>query len=140
MRAAAARTERGHPAAGRILLAQQNASLRFSSEAQTKLLAYPWPGNVRELRNVVIRAAVFATGAEISPADLPEEFSKQSFSQNLQTMAALPDLERRAIVKVLGETRGQGEAAARLGISKRTLQRRIKSYGLVAERAGTFAH
>jgi DNA-binding NtrC family response regulator len=121
-------------------LAQQNASLSFSSDTREKLLSYPWPGNVRELRNVVIRAAVFAAGLEITPADLPEEFHKQSFSQNLQTMAALPDLERRAIVKMLGQTGGrQQEAATRLGISKRTLQRRIKSYGLVGERTVTFA-
>jgi DNA-binding NtrC family response regulator len=51
-------------------------------------------------------------------------------------MAALPDLERHAIVKVLDETRGhQQKAAMRLGISKRTLQRRIKSYGLATGRS-----
>ncbi|MBZ5601221.1 MAG: sigma-54 dependent transcriptional regulator [Acidobacteriia bacterium] len=121
-------------------LAQQDSRLHFSGEAREKLASYPWPGNVRELRNVVIRAAVFASGAVINAADLPEEFSTQSFSQNLHTMAALPDLERRAIVKALEETRGrQQEAASRLGISKRTLQRRIKTYGLAAERTVTFA-
>jgi DNA-binding NtrC family response regulator len=113
-------------------LARHNANLRFSAEAVEKLTAYAWPGNVRELRNVVIRSAVFAAGAEITVADLPDEFRVQSFSNNLHTMAALPDLERHAIVKVLEETRGhQQRAASRLGISKRTLQRRIKSYGLV---------
>ena len=121
-------------------LAQQGRPLSFSSEAREKLTAYSWPGNVRELRNVVIRAAVFATGSEITPSDLPEEICTQSFSRNLQTMAALPDLERRAIVKVLEETRGrQQEAASRLGISKRTLQRRIKSYGLASERSVSVA-
>jgi DNA-binding NtrC family response regulator len=117
-------------------LARQNSGLRFSEKVVEKLTSYAWPGNVRELRNVVIRSAVFATGPEIMVADLPDEFRAQSFSNNLHTMAALPDLERHAIVKVLDETRGhQQKAAMRLGISKRTLQRRIKSYGLATGRS-----
>jgi DNA-binding NtrC family response regulator len=117
-------------------LARQSSDLRFSEKVLEKLTAYPWPGNVRELRNVVIRSAVFANGPEISVADLPDEFRVQAFSNNLHTMAALPDLERHAIVKVLDETRGhQQSAAERLGISKRTLQRRIKSYGLATGRS-----
>jgi DNA-binding NtrC family response regulator len=117
-------------------LARQSSELRFSEKVLEKLTAYAWPGNVRELRNVVIRSAVFANGPEITVADLPDEFRVQSFSNNLHTMAALPDLERHAIVKVLDETRGhQQSAAARLGISKRTLQRRIKSYGLATGRS-----
>ena len=105
-----------------------------------KLHAYSWPGNVRELRNVVIRAAVFATSREIAVADLPDDFENTTFSANLQNLASLPDLERTAIVKALEESRGhQQKAAARLGISRRTLQRRIKSYGLANERAASIA-
>lgn len=115
-------------------LQRQNPELRFSADAASKLAAYPWPGNVRELRNVVIRAAVFAAGPEITPADLPDEVRAPAASQ-IQTTTALPDLERHAIVKALAETHGhQQKAASRLGISKRTLQRRIKSYGLAAGR------
>jgi two-component system NtrC family response regulator len=88
------------------------------------------------LRNVVIRSAVFAAEPEISVAELPDEMRERTFSKSLHTMAALPDLERHAIVKALDETRGhQDRAAARLGISKRTLQRRIKSYGLPTGRS-----
>jgi DNA-binding NtrC family response regulator len=117
-------------------LARQNPALRFSSQAIEKLTAYAWPGNVRELRNVVIRSAVFAAGPEIQASELSEEFHERSFSNNLQTMGALPDLERSAIARVLDETRGhQQRAAARLGISKRTLQRRIKTYGLTTGRS-----
>jgi len=108
-------------------LSRQDPGLRFSAEAADRLTSYAWPGNVRELRNVVIRAAVFASGREIHGVDLPSEF--QSAIPPVQAM--LPDLERHAIVKALEETRGhQQRAAVRLGISKRTLQRRIKSYGL----------
>ena len=119
-------------------LAEQNRNLRFSAEAAEKLRAYSWPGNVRELRNVVIRAAVFATGPEITAAELPEEFHEQpsglATNGDLQTLAALPDLERNAIARALQQSRGhQQKAASTLGISKRTLQRKIKSYGLPRE-------
>jgi len=121
-------------------LADQKPGLRFSSSAIEKLRTYAWPGNVRELRNVVIRAAAFASGDEITVADLPEEFTSESFSSSLQTFAALPELERNAILKALAESRGHQERAAmRLGISKRTLQRRIKSYGLTTERTAIIA-
>jgi transcriptional regulator with PAS, ATPase and Fis domain len=123
-----------------FFLADQKPGSRFSSEAIEKLRNYEWPGNVRELRNVVIRAAAFACGDEITTADLPEEFTNEAFSSSLHTFAALPELERNAIVKALEESRGHQErAATRLGISKRTLQRRIKSYGLTTERTAIIA-
>jgi transcriptional regulator of acetoin/glycerol metabolism len=96
-----------------------------------KLCTYEWPGNVRELRNVVMRASVLAQGPEITMEDLPEQF----FSSALNHFAALSDLERTAILAALEETRGhQQRAADKLGISKRTLQRKIRSYELAAER------
>jgi two-component system, NtrC family, response regulator AtoC len=121
-------------------LERQNPELRFAADAAAKLESYSWPGNVRELRNVVIRAAVFAAHDEITAADLPDELRLPSRPNNLATMAVLPDLERHAIVKALEETRGhQQQAATRLGISKRTLQRRIKSYGLTGGRTVSVA-
>jgi transcriptional regulator with PAS, ATPase and Fis domain len=114
-------------------LEQQNASLTISQQVLEKLSAYDWPGNVRELRNVIMRASVFARGPEITLADLPEEFSRSSFSSGLQSFAALPDMERKAILAALEETNGhQQRAADKLGISKRTLQRKIRSYGPMA--------
>jgi DNA-binding NtrC family response regulator len=121
-------------------LATHNPTLKFSSPVAALLRAYSWPGNVRELRNVVIRSAVFASGPEILPADLPEEFTTETFAADLHSLAALPKLERSAIAKALEESRGhQQRAATRLGISKRTLQRKIKSYGLIAERIVSIA-
>jgi len=114
--------------------------LRFSDEVVALLRAYPWPGNVRELRNVVIRAAVFASSPVIVPEDLPEEFTHGTLTSDLKTLAALPELERNAIARALEESRGhQQRAATKLGISKRTLQRKIKSYGLVPERTVSIA-
>jgi DNA-binding NtrC family response regulator len=121
-------------------LVSQNPELQFSGEAIEKLQAHAWPGNVRELRNVVVRAAVLTSGPEITAADLPEEFSRECFSSDLQSFSMLGDLERNAIAQVLEESRGhQQRAADRLGISKRTLQRKIKSYGLTAERSVSIA-
>lgn len=108
---------------------QQKSGVRFSLQALEKLCAYDWPGNVRELRNVIMRASVCAPGPEITPADLPEEFLDSSFSSSLHRFAAIPDLERKAILAALEETRGhQQRAADKLGISKRTLQRKLRSY------------
>jgi DNA-binding NtrC family response regulator len=111
------------------LLAEQNPRLSFSPEAAERLRHYSWPGNVRELKNVIIRAAVFASGSKITVEDLPEEFLQDAFADDLHDLAVLPDLERTAILKALQESSGHQErAAAVLGISRRTLQRRMKSY------------
>jgi DNA-binding NtrC family response regulator len=121
-------------------LVAQNPELRFTAAAVEKLQAHSWPGNVRELRNVVVRAAVLAPGLEITAADLPEEFSRESFASDLRNFSMLGGLERDAIAQALEDSRGhQQRAADRLGISKRTLQRKIKSYGLTAERSVSVA-
>ncbi|HLH45125.1 MAG TPA: sigma-54 dependent transcriptional regulator [Bryobacteraceae bacterium] len=110
-------------------LAEQRPGLRFSGEAARRLRCYNWPGNVRELKNVAVRAAVLAAGSEITPADLPDEFSKDEFSADLRQSALLQEIEKSAIFQALRENGGHQErAAAHLGISRRTLQRRIKSY------------
>jgi transcriptional regulator with PAS, ATPase and Fis domain len=116
-----------------LFLSEQNPDLRLSAQAAEKMRNYSWPGNVRELRNVVIRAAVLARQAEIQVADLPEELLHDAFSNEIHGLAVLASLEKDAILKALEESRGHQEsAAARLGISRRTLQRRIKSYRLAA--------
>jgi len=116
-------------------LAQHGSGFRFSPQVLEKLCSHDWPGNIRELRNVVMRASVLAPGPEITVEDLPEDFTRSSFSAALQNFAVLPDLERRAILAALEETRGhQQRAADKLGISKRTLQRKIRAYGMASER------
>ena len=116
-------------------LETQKPGMRISREAMEVLEAYLWPGNVRELRNVVIGAAVFATRMEITAEDLPEELRQSLFTSSLVSLNALGEAERAAISRVLEETHGhQVQAAEKLGISRRTLQRRIKSFGLKVER------
>lgn len=114
----------------------QRAGLGIARDAARALEGYDWPGNVRELRNVMIRAAVFAQGSQITVNDLPEEFHQESFSASLANLSMLGEAERDVIAQVLEKTGGHQQLAAKtLGISRRTLQRRIKSYGLCVERS-----
>ncbi|MBE0603745.1 MAG: sigma-54-dependent Fis family transcriptional regulator [Deltaproteobacteria bacterium] len=99
----------------------------FSGEAVGALRQYPWPGNVRELQNVIERAVILASG-EIDVGHLRLETATES---GMPGGGALRANERETIRKVLAENGGNRTQAARaLGISLRTLQYRIKEYGL----------
>ncbi len=103
----------------------------ISQEAMEKLRAYSWPGNIRELQNVIERAVIL--GKEIIEAgDLPEVVTDLSRRRGEVPGENLKDLEREAILRALEKTEGnRRKAAQELGISKRTLQYRLKEYGLV---------
>lgn len=88
---------------------------------------YAWPGNVRELRNVLNKAQVFASGLELTPADLP-----LGIGGNVAPGPgySLERLEEQTIFRALEQTGGhQQRAADILGISRRTLIRKLKNYG-----------
>jgi DNA-binding NtrC family response regulator len=95
---------------------------------------YAWPGNVRELQNLIERAMILSKG-QIKAEHLPEAVRNQSpLTGNDAKNGNLRDQERAAILEALavcGNNRRM--AAARLGISKRTLQYRLKEYGLIAQ-------
>ncbi len=115
-----------------FFLQQQRPGGSFSPAALDILKDYPWPGNVRELRNVVLQAAVAAQGAVVMGSDLPVEIRGAAVpveAPPAKSTAALEDLERDAIIKALQRTGGhQGQAAQSLGISRRTLSRKLKQY------------
>jgi len=103
---------------------QEQRPLRFSAEALDALDGYAWPGNVRELRNVVVQAAVMAEQGVIEMEHLPVPVRSAP-----PKAVTLEDLEREAILRVLAETAGQQQRAAEiLGISLRTLGRKLKAY------------
>src|SRR5579864_5985518 len=111
-----------------FFLRNEASQLRFSPAAMEALQAYSWPGNVRELRNVVGKAALFAEGDAIALRDLPPTLYAAQPNGSSQGRT-LDDLEQQAILTALSETGGRQDRAARLlGISQRTLIRKLKIY------------
>jgi DNA-binding NtrC family response regulator len=106
----------------------------ISREALELLARHPWPGNVRELQNVIERGVILARD-EITPAELPPELVRQ-LPEQAGKGGVLKHLEKETICQVLHQTRGNRRAAAEaLGISRRTLQYRLKEFGLAGEGA-----
>lgn len=104
----------------------------LSDEAMVCLMSYDYPGNVRELRNVIERAILLADGEVIEPRHLPEEV--QLVAETEQDAEAksghgvLAHLERTVLERKLAVHQGSRRAlAAELGISERTLYRRLKA-------------
>ena len=101
-----------------------------SPEAMKLLDAYQWPGNVRELRNVVERMCVMSPTGDIGVDDVPDDV-KGAGAQTLSTAGTLEETEKAQIAAVLKEVGGnRTEAAKRLGISRRTICRKIAAYDL----------
>jgi len=107
-------------------------SFTLSSAAEAALLAHPWPGNLRELRHAVERACILSTSPVLEPALFFEEGwqAEQSLEGNASLAGYLADCERRFIEGVLQESGGQmGKAAAKLGISRKTLWEKLRKLG-----------
>ena len=119
-------------------LQQSNSRLTLSRSALQKLQAHSWPGNVRELRNVVTKAAVLARDLEIEAEGLVLAQPKVTVHIPPTEMPSASDLdgmEKSMILRVLAQTHGhQQRAADLLGISRRTLSRKLKLYGREAVR------
>ncbi len=98
--------------------------VRLTEAAETVLASYAWPGNVRELENLMERMAILCDG-EVEPDDLPITAAGPS------RPVLFKDIERKAIEDALAANQGNRARTARqLGISLRTLQYRLKEYGL----------
>jgi DNA-binding NtrC family response regulator len=111
-------------------------SLRFSSPAMDKLLAYHWPGNVRELEGVIQRAVILSSSPVLQPEDLDLPFSAQSGSHSELSFqeskaCALRQFERAYATNLLTAYCGNVTRAAKAaGMDRRTFQRLLKKYGL----------
>ena len=98
----------------------------FTPEAEAQLKRYSWPGNLRELREIVEQAAVAAKGQRVGGEHLPEQLRAQAGK-----LPSLRDVEVRHIERVLAEARGNQRRASRiLGISRWSLSRRLRKYGI----------
>jgi transcriptional regulator with PAS, ATPase and Fis domain len=112
--------------------------LGFTPEAMRLMVAYRWPGNIRELRNSVEYAFVLARGKSIGPEHLPEKITSfNSLNTNLPQKAERKDIvtvglsEKEKLLDALQRTDGnQTKAAKILGVSRITVWKRIKKYGI----------
>ena len=106
----------------------------FTSEALHTLQSHSWPGNVRELRNIVAKVAMSATGTEIGAADVLGELSAEQQKTAIPVPSGdLQDMERQMVLKALENTGGhRAKAAEQLGISRRTLSRKLGEYRITA--------
>jgi two-component system response regulator AtoC len=103
----------------------------MESDAQDAMRGYPWPGNVRELQNVIERAVILATDF-IRLENLPNEILQKVGEQNQQSRDVLKATEREIIGKALHKHGGNRRLTAEeLGISRRTLQYKLKEFGLL---------
>ena len=133
--------------------ADRKVPLKISSNAMDHLMKYPWPGNVRELENALERAAYFAREGIIEAEKLPQNITAPATSpfsppatEEGKPMTGSPDpigaseqtvniheLNLMAIHRVLSQTRGNvSKSALLLGMSRRTLYRKLDEYGIDA--------
>jgi DNA-binding NtrC family response regulator len=118
--------------------ANQKEIVELTAEAMNAVLTYDWPGNVRELRTAIEHGVVMATGPKITLRDLPPAVRQaagvtlprgisaaKAFGEKSSPLD-LHETERKLILQALATTKGNVTAAAKkLGISRRTLHRKI---------------
>ncbi|MBI3313856.1 MAG: sigma-54-dependent Fis family transcriptional regulator [Candidatus Omnitrophica bacterium] len=109
------------------------------SDARAALTAYDWPGNIRELKNIVERMVVLSNESLLRITNVPEDIrqgaprflSSSTTTPALTQSKNLMEVEREVIKQALLECRGNKSIAAKkLGISRRTLYRKIEEYKL----------
>src|SRR3989475_2041129 len=125
--------------------ANEKPLVDLTPDAMDALLTYDWPGNVRELRTAIEHGVVMATGSKVTLRDLPmavrqaasaklpSGVSAQAFGEKTSPLD-LHETERKLIAQALAATNGNVTAAAKkLGISRRTLHRKINEMKLAKE-------
>ena len=113
------------------VLHQHYPDAHLSQDAIDALLGYGWPGNVSVPKNIIFGAVLQAKNAqfEICSADLRFPDSVSSSRRSVSMEAGLDEMEKKAILMALEKSGGnQGKAAEALGISRRTLIRKLKVY------------
>ncbi|HTL66089.1 MAG TPA: sigma-54 dependent transcriptional regulator [Lacunisphaera sp.] len=119
------------------VFAKENAYEPVTIEpgAMKHLQAYPWPGNIRELRNFAENAVVLRRGGKVSEFDLEPRFRGEAPPPPMMTTAtpanpySVEDNEKRLLREALMKSRGNRTRAAKLlGISRRTLHRKIAQW------------
>ncbi len=108
----------------------------FTPQSMDRLLRYDWPGNVRELMNAVERGVVLSSSEYLDEVDLPFIQRGMPLEMEITDVDTIPsdlpldEVEKTTILKTLESTDGnKSEAARRLGITRRTLHKKLKKYG-----------
>ncbi len=108
----------------------------ITPEALDALTGYPWPGNVRELRNRIESMVVMCRSDKIGLRDLPAEL-RGTAVPSARPGISLEETEKRMIAEALRQNKGnKTKAAEQLGISRRTMHRKVKEYHLDDEQSG----
>jgi two-component system response regulator HydG len=108
----------------------------FTPQSMDRLLRYDWPGNVRELMNTVERGVVLSSSEYLDEVDLPLIQRGLPLEMEITDVDTIPsdlpldEVEKTTILKTLESAGGnKSEAARRLGITRRTLHKKLKKYG-----------
>lgn len=109
---------------------QNGGGVTGITPAAMKLLErYSWPGNVRELKNVVERMIVLSSGGMLDVEDVPDQLKASVAPVPLSSTVTIGENEKAQILAVLKECAdNRSEAARRLGISRRTIYRKLAEY------------
>ena len=111
----------------------------FTADALESMIRYDWPGNVRELRTAIEHAVVLSKNEMIQLTDLPHSVQSRGIIQNEVQMnqpiigkgVTLEEAEKQLIIRTIKDCSGNRTAAAKkIGISRRTLHRKLHRYGL----------
>jgi len=111
----------------------------FTPDAMEKMVKYHWPGNVRELMNALERSVILSNKDYLGKNDILIEMGGKIKSESLETRdqinineKKLSEIEKIAILKMLDKTNNnKSKTARKLGISRRTLHLKLKSYGVM---------
>lgn len=110
------------------------SQMEFEPEAVDLLKKYNWPGNIRELRNVIENIVVLSKKSVISKEDLPEKIISYYKNENHRVFESginIKENEKNLIIKALEQSAGnRTKAAQALGMSRRTLYRKLAQYDL----------
>lgn len=120
-------------ALARHFLSLKAAGKSFTVDALSALQAHSWPGNIRELRNLVAKLAMATDERQITAAEVLAEFHGDGKIERRNSGAVplgnLDNMEEQMIIRALEHTGGhRTQAAERLGISRRTLSRKLREY------------
>jgi PAS domain S-box-containing protein len=115
-------------------LSLKNPGGSFAPDAVSALLSHSWPGNVRELRNLIARVAVESRSPEIHKSQITDAMSGNPVAQRQAAsmpVGNLESMEEQMIIRALERSGGhRSQAADQLGISRRTLSRKLKEYNI----------